>query len=98
MKIEFVSYEASKFSLCDGVLTLKIDGKEYKFGFGSAPFPKFWRSGGCCQVKFGGDDRVEKAPWIINPSMLPEKLRDYADEIAEIFNKNVPHGCCGGCL
>ncbi len=49
-QVEFVSYDGKWPNLCSGVLTLKINGKEEKFGFslkGEQMHPKFWSSGGC---------------------------------------------------
>ena len=56
--IEFVSYTGEYPTLCHGVLTVKIDGKEYKFGHEPLSYdfckhcypdnnlPRFWSSGG----------------------------------------------------
>jgi len=39
-----------------------------------------------------------RGEWQINVSKLPEEIKQYAQEIDEVFNENVPYGCCGGCL
>jgi len=39
-----------------------------------------------------------KDEWEINVMLLPEEFRKYALEIDEVFNTNVPYGCCGGCV
>lgn len=36
--------------------------------------------------------------WQINVNKIPEQFRKYAAEIDEVFNDNVPCGCCGGCI
>jgi len=36
--------------------------------------------------------------WQIDINNIPEQYRKYAAEIDEVFNSNVPWGCCGGCL
>lgn len=98
--VEFVSYTGDYPHLCGGTLTLKIDGEEYKFGNNlnePTNHPKFWKTGGSCGFS-GRNPYVGHDEWIINPEMLPEEIRCYADKIAEIFNENVEHGCCGGCL
>lgn len=98
--VEFVSYTGDYPHLCGGTLTLKIDGEEYKFGNSLAEptnHPKFWKTDGSCGFS-GHNSYIGHDEWIIDPEMLPEEIRCYADKIAEIFNKNVEHGCCGGCL
>lgn len=34
----------------------------------------------------------------IDVNKIPEQFRKYATEINEVFNDNVPWGCCGGCI
>lgn len=95
--VEFVSYTGRYPNLCSGLLTLRIDGKEVKFGnkyiHDGVDYPKFWHSG-------GGLDRNYCAysnEWEIDVQGLPEEYRKYATEINDVFNTNVPYGCCGGC-
>lgn len=101
--VKFVSYTGKYPSLCTGVLTLEINGKIYKFGnswLEPENYDKFWYSGGSCG--FGSVDYsneyCEEGPWNIIEQDLPVELRKYYDEIKQVFNENVPHGCCGGCL
>ena len=56
-------------------------------------YPKFWSSGGVCN-----SESCSTNEWEIDVRELPEIYRKYAAEIDRIFNDNVPHGCCGGCL
>ena len=99
--VEFVSYTGAWPNLCSGILTLKINDKEVKFGRnGKEDYgDRFWESGGACGF-CGGYEEIyrESGDWIINPSEIPEEYRKYAEEIEEVFNDNVEHGCCGGCL
>ena len=104
--VKFVSYDGAYPNLCRGILTLRIDGKEYKFGYGfNRPkeeipqFKPFWESGGSCGFRNDWiESYVNAGEWVINVDELPEQFRVYATEIDEVFNENVPFGCCGGCL
>lgn len=102
--ITFVSYTGGYPNLCSGILTLKIDGKEVKFGWDYLGLEKdncqkyflpFWCSGGGCYSDWSGAYQNE---WRFDFDDIPEKYQKYADEIAEVFNENVPWGCCGGCI
>lgn len=96
--VEFIKYDAYPHSFCNGKLTLRIDGKEYIFS-GFEENKRFWESGGRCGFMNGYSDAyIEKEPWIIIKDDLPDELKQYSDEIEKVFNKNVPYGCCGGCL
>lgn len=98
--VKFVSYTGKWPSLCNGVLTLEIDGEEITFGYGfhSKDKPKyypFWSSGGGINLNYEG---TWKGEWRIDANEIPEQFRKYATEIDEVFNNNVPWGCCGGCI
>lgn len=106
--IEFISYTGSYPNLCSGVLTLKVDGHLCRFGHDyqnwfpgkkDGNYESFWRSGGYCSVSLiDGDCKIESGEWIIDEELLPDELRSMSREIKEIFNANVPYGCCGGCI
>ena len=103
MNIEFISYTGKWPNLCSGILTLKIDGVEKKFGYSyedDAPvdYDKFWYTGGCVRFDSAGCSCIEKGAWQLNENNLPEELEPYGDQLIDIFNKNVEYGCCGGCL
>lgn len=87
-KIEFVSYTGEYPCLCYGVLTLKIDGKLYEL-------KNFLISGGSTDWQ---SSDVTTGEWEINEEELPEEIRPFSKQIAEVVNANVEHGCCGGCL
>ena len=92
--IEFVDYKASPYCLCHGTLTLKIDGKTVTFGNSTENYPSFWTSGGGITA----DYEAYSGEWIIDVEEIPEQYRQYAEEIDYVFNQNVMHGCCGGCI
>ncbi len=102
--VQFISYTGEYPCLCMGVLTLKIEGEIVKFGHDGTSaddnnYDRFWSSGGSCF--FIGDyeeEVVTTDEWVIDAEEIPEKYRKYALIIAKVFNDNVRHGCCGGCL
>lgn len=93
--VEFISYDGKYPNLCSGTLALRIEGKVVRFGW-DKPLGYFWSSGGDCGYK--PESYVDYGKWIINEDELPDEYKKYVDEIDKVFNNNVPHGCCGGCL
>ena len=99
MDISFVSYDGVCPNLCRGTLTLSINGSERKFGYGDGFEERFWVSGGSCGFSSDwSESYVRCGDWIVDEYDLPDDLKPYADEIADIMNENIEHGCCGGCL
>ena len=106
--VEFVSYTGEYPHLCGGVLTLRIDGEEVRFGhdYGvckswrtDGNYDAFWVTGGECGFyNDWSDEYVNYGEWIVNEDELPVKYKKYINKIEEVFNANVPYGCCGGCL
>lgn len=110
-KIVFVSYDGKYPNLCRGVLTLNINGKDYRFGHnysnydprtgtfrgeGTRNFDEFWVSGGGLMPDYEGTYHEE---WQWNDlAKLPSELLGLENEMLRVFNENVPHGCCGGCI
>lgn len=101
--IEFVSYNGKFPNLCSGILCLRIDGELVKFGSKyndkTVNYDRFWESGGNCGFTNGyKESYTNTSEWIIAADDLPDKYKKYVNEIDEVFNENVQHGCCGGCL
>lgn len=100
--VRFVNYTGKYPNLCNGVLTLEIDGIEYTFGSfykkSKPDFDSFWRSGGKVIADEDWDFDIKCDEWEIDVGELPEQFRKYAQEIDEVFNDNVEFGCCGGCI
>lgn len=92
--VKFISYTGKYPNLCNGILTLEIDGKEVRFG-GGLSYASFWYSGGGLLPDRKGTYEGE---WIIDVDQIPAIYRKYAREIDEVFNENVEWGCCGGCI
>lgn len=97
--IKFVSYTGAWPSLCAGIMTLIIDGETVTFGPSTSVekpmYDRFWRSGG--YTNWATNEVVERG-WCVCADELPEQYRAYADEIQEVMDSNIPHGCCGGCI
>jgi len=96
--VKFVSYTGKYPCLCSGDLTLEIDGENVIFGSiinkRKGIYTSFWYSGGYISA----DYEAYTGEWQIDVSKIPEEYRKYASEIDEVFNANVPYGCCGGCI
>ena len=82
-QIEFVSYDGEYPCLCAGTLVLRIDGEIVRL-------ENCLESGG-----FLDDDyNPVEGDWIVS---LPTEINHLKEEITEIVNQNILHGCCGGC-
>lgn len=92
--VKFISYTGNWPHFCWGILTFEIDGKRVRFGYGTLNDP-FWISGGGLNPNYEGSYRGE---WKIDVDKIPKEYRKYAIEIDKVFNENVEHGCCGGCI
>ena len=86
--VEYTGY--SKSTLCSGDLAIMIDGKRWEFVSGSL------FSGGKCDVE-KEEEIIEKGKWsIVNwPVGFP---KEYRKAVLSAVNKEIPHGCCGGCI
>lgn len=110
--VEFIDYDGAYPALCLGTLILKINGKIAIFGKSDSNkykeeeiYPRFWYSGGSCGFSNDYNDSddndnsyVEYGAWTIDYEDIPDKFKEYAEEIDNVFNENVSYGCCGGCL
>ena len=109
MNIEFISYTGKYPNLCNGILTLEIDNKIVKFGheewnknshcYKEGNYDKFWISGGNCY--FGNNYReghIISGKWELDCLAVPDFLKPYSNKLINVFNDNVPYGCCGGCF
>lgn len=60
----------------------------------------FWISGGkiCKNKKW--EMWAEEGPWklIFTDDNYPNEIKNLLPKLIELFNENVPHGCCGGCI
>lgn len=100
--VKFISYTGKYPNLCRGDLTLEIDGEKVIFGsvYDTGMRKRtgirriFWHSGGYIDHGY----TTHQCEWQIDVSEIPEEYRQYASEIDEVFNSNVPYGCCGGCI
>lgn len=97
--VKFISYSGRYPNLCSGTLVLEIDGIQYKFCSydydNKTSFPRFWSSGGGISSDYSHSFTGE---WEIDYTDIPEQFKKYAFEMDKVFNENVEHGCCGGCI
>ena len=109
MNIKFISYDGRWPNLCSGILKLEINGKLWIFDSyykkpeidedGNIHSSKFWSSGGSAGVDFStSESYCYGGPWELDKYEIPDELRDIAQELIDVFNENVPYGCCGGCI
>ena len=100
--VKFISYTGKYPNLCYGDLMLEKKRKKVIFGNmydirmnkRTGIYPSFWHSCGYISE----DYEAYTGEWQIDVSEIPEEYRKYASEIDEVFNANVPYGCCGGCI
>jgi hypothetical protein len=111
-KLEFVEYTGRYPNLCSGRLFVKIDGKLVSFGnyclgekgktddTNVPNYHAFWITGGWVKFYDNWEEDVGEGDW-----KACWKEENYSKEIVKLlprllklFNKNVPHGCCGGCV
>ncbi len=88
--VEFVSYDGKYPCLCFGTLTIKVDGKTYRFEHALI-------SGGGVYSDEEWNMWATQDDWKIDLEEHPE-LEPYKEEITRVVNENVEHGCCGGCI
>lgn len=93
-RVKFISYDGAYPNLCRGTLVLEIDGEQVEI----EPYSGALVTGGTCTFDSHWHEIVEEDAWIIDPEQLPDYLYQYADEIEDVVNENIPWGCCGGCL
>jgi hypothetical protein len=112
--LEFVEYTGRYPNLCSGRLFVKIDGKLVSFGnyclgrkgktddTNVPNYPYFWFSGGNAGVDMDGDEYVSRAKWKLSSyggkNVYPPEIEKLIPRLLKLFNKHVPHGCCGGCI
>lgn len=89
--IKFISYTGEYPSLCYGTLTIEVNNKRYHL-------EDILISGGCVTFSDDWEEEVEEGEWTIDIKKLPEELQSLSADIADLVNKNVSWGCCGGCV
>ena len=113
-KLEFVEYTGRYPNLCSGRLFVKIDGELVAFGeycLGEKGqtddtdvpvYPKFWTSGGEVTFDENWDEHVSEGKWKESwewaTVYFPPEIEKLLPRLLKLFNKHVPHGCCGGCV
>ena len=86
-----IEYDGKFPTLCAGKLVVTVDGKRYVFP------DDCLRSGGDSWFNEDWPEYIEKGPWKVAkwPANIPEEIKP---KILEAINREIPYGCCGGCL
>ena len=86
-----IEYDGAYPNLCSGALVVTIDRKRWEFP------PRCLSSGGGVWFDDGWTEHVESGPWSINkwPEGFPE---DQKKAVQDALNREIPEGCCGGCV
>lgn len=90
MNIE-ITYDGEYPNLCRGHLFVTIDGKTWDFG-------KYClSSGGSVSFTPEWTEIVDSGPWHVScwPENFPEDIKA---AVEYEINKEIPAGCCGGCV
>lgn len=97
--VKFINYETKPYFWCGGVLTVEIDDAIIHFGNDKGcDYERFWSSGGCCGFDADWNEVVEDGPWRFDRNNFPKCFDAYFEDICDLFEVNVPYGCCGGCI
>lgn len=92
-RFEFISYSGDYPHLCSGELVIRDVTTDTVYHLQNA-----LQSGGRCNYYGGDKQECIQGPWFVIDDALPIALTPYVDEITELVNANVEHGCCGGCF
>ena len=90
MKVQ-IKYDGSYPNLCSGELIVIIDGVKWIF-------PEYCLdSGGGVYFDDDWGEHITKGNWTINkyPEGFPKNLER---KVLTMINKEIPPGCCGGCV
>lgn len=98
-KAHFISYSGKFPNLCNGVLTLEIEGKIVTFSSSNdfeADYKFDLYSGGFAGLSMDYTKAILKeGPWELH---LPSEFSEIEEDVQLQFNEEVEYGCCGGCL
>ena len=63
-------------------------------------YPKFWTPGGSVSFDEDWSESVSHSDWelMFDEKDYPAEIVAVMLELIKVFNENVPHGCCGGCV
>lgn len=83
--VKFISYDGHYPNLCSGTLVFEVNGKKFSL-------QDCLQSNGSCDWM---SEETTQRPWTV---VIPPELAQYAVEISNMVNANIPWGCCGGCI
>lgn len=87
VKIKIEKFIENRYSLCSSLLIISVDGESFKVEL---------ISGGTVWFDEYMSEHIESGSWSILD--MPKKFEHLEKEIEDVINKEIPWGCCGGCV
>ena len=88
-----IEYNGAWPNLCSGRLIVHIDDTKYVFGYYCLS------SGGSVSFDDNCSEVVTSGPWGIVEERIPSDFpKDRLPELRDLIDREIPHGCCGGCV
>ena len=87
VKIKIEKFVENRYALCSSLLIMSVDGESFRVELisgGSVSFIEYM------------SEYIEHGPWSI--FKMPKKFKHLEKEIEDVINKEIPWGCCGGCV
>lgn len=93
MKQIRIKYDGEYPNLCSGRLEVWVDDEYYNFG------ECVLSSGGSVSFDADWNETVTHGKWSIDDCDFPENFpKELKDELLDVINREIPWGCCGGCV
>lgn len=87
VNIRIKEFKESCWALCSSTVIIAVDDET---------FPILLSSGGAVWFDEDWDEHVSCGPWGVN--RIPPKFKHLKKDIEDVVNREIPWGCCGGCV